>query len=393
MLLLVAREWRRLYPRGNVLRIGDISRPDGGRFPPHKTHRDGLSVDIFTSPKNVCHVAYPDQKQTLELARLFFRFGARQILYNHAYVLRNQRGVRSWPRHHNHFHVVCDPRRVPKEGGPFLVVAADRTVLGPRAVRRGKDGEVAFRLPWSYMAPVAGWQRSYRLVVTLAPEGTPVYDSGEVASGRTFHDVRTRLAGDRPYCWRVTVRSRRGPEQRSAWVGLVVDLDPPVVTGVSPVEGRESGEIPELSWRLSDASGQGSFVVELSAGEKGTSSFWRSERVESSSRRLSPKVRLGPGRTYSWRVRITDLAGNQGVSPWYAFRTPARVGPGTPGVVTSLSLNFRTGPGKRYTRLGALGRGDALRVLGREASGWLKVAVKGERGWQVGYVHARYVKW
>ena len=37
---------RRAYPGGADLMIGDISRPNGGKFPPHRTHQHGLDVDL-----------------------------------------------------------------------------------------------------------------------------------------------------------------------------------------------------------------------------------------------------------------------------------------------------------------------------------------------------------
>ena len=37
---------RRAYPGGADLMIGDISRPKGGHFPPHRTHQHGLDVDL-----------------------------------------------------------------------------------------------------------------------------------------------------------------------------------------------------------------------------------------------------------------------------------------------------------------------------------------------------------
>lgn len=44
-LVAVAERLRAIRP-GTVLTVGDLSRRGGGRFPPHKTHRDGREVDL-----------------------------------------------------------------------------------------------------------------------------------------------------------------------------------------------------------------------------------------------------------------------------------------------------------------------------------------------------------
>jgi hypothetical protein len=42
----IAESWRRIYPTGPRIQIGDISRAGGGHFPPHVSHRIGLDIDI-----------------------------------------------------------------------------------------------------------------------------------------------------------------------------------------------------------------------------------------------------------------------------------------------------------------------------------------------------------
>jgi len=154
-LLLVAKEWRRRHPELPRLRIGDISKFGGGHFPPHKTHQDGLAVDIFTSPKNICHINYPDQTQTLELAELFVSFGAKQILYNHPDVIAKVAVMRKWPKHHNHFHVVVDPRKVPAEGEPIIVPGKASGGGAWVGRRRVQDDGTGLELRWRVLGAKA----------------------------------------------------------------------------------------------------------------------------------------------------------------------------------------------------------------------------------------------
>ena len=144
-LILVAREWKKRHPEGPVLRIGDISKPNGGHFPPHKTHQDGLAVDITTFPNNVCHVSWNKQELTLELAELFVHFGARQILYNHAAVHKKVAVAQPYPKHDDHFHVVINPANVPKDGVPVVVAGKDSragVVIGKERLKSGGRGLV-----------------------------------------------------------------------------------------------------------------------------------------------------------------------------------------------------------------------------------------------------------
>ena len=124
-LTLVAREWLRRHPEGPRLRIGDMSKPDASNFPPHKTHKDGLTADLFTTPQNVCHVNFPDQSLSVELAELLHELGAKQILYNGQKVIDAVPVAQRWPQHDDHFHVVIDPNRVPPDGELVLLPARD----------------------------------------------------------------------------------------------------------------------------------------------------------------------------------------------------------------------------------------------------------------------------
>lgn len=87
--------------------IGDISRRNGGFFPPHASHRNGTDVDVLPVRKTkseagvtIYQSAY-SRARTRTLLRLFRKH------MRIALVLFNDRGVGGvmpWPNHHHHFH-------------------------------------------------------------------------------------------------------------------------------------------------------------------------------------------------------------------------------------------------------------------------------------------------
>lgn len=141
----VLREAIRTYARsqnGPKVRVGDISRPGGGPFPPHLSHRQGRDVDIgyilSGARKNdkYFHAATAvnlDRDRTWglveallateEVAYIFMDYELQKLLYVHAEVQgvssdrlgrlfqypngrRASRGkVRHWKGHRGHFHV------------------------------------------------------------------------------------------------------------------------------------------------------------------------------------------------------------------------------------------------------------------------------------------------
>ena len=152
-LWLVCKEWRRRYPDRPRVRVGDISKPDGSPFPPHNTHMFGLAVDIKTRPMNVVDIGLPNQEQPLELAELFYTFGATSVLYGQPHKFDGLPIVPQAGGHENHFHVNVNPANVPSVGdwvfmprasvgvGGSLRLACE--LLGVGTDSRGEWGVVA----------------------------------------------------------------------------------------------------------------------------------------------------------------------------------------------------------------------------------------------------------
>jgi N-acetylmuramoyl-L-alanine amidase len=126
-------------------------------------------------------------------------------------------------------------------------------------------------------------------------------------------------------------------------------------------------------------------------------------------------VRSGPGLNqpimgYLWRGERVALLGRNSASNWLQIRLPGyskgwvsaqyiqssvpvytlpitEVGIPEPqvytGVVTSYSLNVRTGPGFNYPVVGRLNQGQQINVYGRDVSGaWYKIGLpNGAQGW------------
>ncbi len=96
--------------RGHDVRIGinDISKPHGGYFYPHKSHRYGRDVDIRPSRRDGLEapVGWMDwaysRELTQELVDLLWSTGeVERILFNDPHI----RGVQPWPGHDHHLHV------------------------------------------------------------------------------------------------------------------------------------------------------------------------------------------------------------------------------------------------------------------------------------------------
>ncbi|MDP7033272.1 MAG: SH3 domain-containing protein [Planctomycetota bacterium] len=226
MLTLVAREWKKRHP-DSTLRIGDISKPDGSTFPPHVTHKNGLNIDIFTKPANVCHISYSEQEKTLELARIFFRFGATQILYNHPDVIAADSRVTKWPRHDDHFHVIVDPNRVPKTDDPIVIPTANRAD-GSTLTRLDINRRSQFVLSWNVLLVSKRWQRGYRVLFDdLDPTNGDLYDSGKKSSNRTALRIKVPVEDGQTYRWKVEVFGPRKTSAATQWHQLTVDRSKP----------------------------------------------------------------------------------------------------------------------------------------------------------------------
>ena len=105
-LILLASRWAAIDPR--KFGVGNISLSGGVKFEPHKTHRDGLGVDIRPLRKDGKRmgVSYTssdyDRAATAKLIGLICETGmARKIYFNDASIPH----VRPAKTHDNHFHV------------------------------------------------------------------------------------------------------------------------------------------------------------------------------------------------------------------------------------------------------------------------------------------------
>jgi murein endopeptidase len=106
LLLWVEREWAAVERR--QFGIGNISLADAGRTGEHRSHVDGLQVDVRPLRKDGDHLpvtwhdsAY-DEEATAKLIALFFSHpSVKNILFNDNRIP----GVRPWPKHDDHFHV------------------------------------------------------------------------------------------------------------------------------------------------------------------------------------------------------------------------------------------------------------------------------------------------
>lgn len=106
LLLWVANRWQETESR--KFGVGNISKADGPEFKPHKSHVNGMQVDVRAVRKDGKHtgVAWQnadyDREATAKLITIFKAYhSVEKIFFNDPLIL----GV--WPRflHDNHFHV------------------------------------------------------------------------------------------------------------------------------------------------------------------------------------------------------------------------------------------------------------------------------------------------
>ncbi|MBL4846067.1 MAG: penicillin-insensitive murein endopeptidase [Planctomycetes bacterium] len=406
-LVMVSREWKKRHPNGPILRIGDMSKPDGSNFPPHKTHKDGLTADLFTSPKNACHVRFPDQRLTLELAQLMVDLGARQILYNGDLVTKTIPIAKKWPKHDDHFHVVIDPSRVPSSGALLVLPEPGcRTGDWIGGGRVDEDGK-GLILTWRVLGQAK--LKSVRVQVDDAdPSNGILHDSGKKRLRQPGYKLPLAVKTGQTLRWRVQVEVA-GQEDllESSWQTLQVDLRAPEVAGVSP-----RGKIdlrPGLRWSYDkDGVAQRRYWIELDKDPDHKRVWVKLGPFVGSatSAQLPAKLRLKRGKTYHWRVRVEGGHGNRAESDWIKFKTSsgygkkkAPRGKGTPeatptppkGTVSAAALNLRKGPAVSHPVLTSLKRGTEVSILG-ERGGWLEVEARsGNKTWR-GFVSAKYIR-
>jgi len=425
-LILVAREWRRRHPDGPVLRLGDLSKADGSDHPPHKTHKDGLTADVFTSPKNVCHIDFEDQRLTLELAQLFHDYGARQILYNGDLVTEKVPVAQKYPKHDDHFHVVIDPNRVPPDGELLVLPEPDSregaVIAGPR-VDAEKKG---LTLSWRVLGQAR--LKSWRLVFDdLSDDGPPLHDTGPLKTPRTSYELPLAIEHGARYRWRVeldvAVEKAEKPEKGApepppprpvgfGWQTVTTDLEPPVVEAVGPADEAAAPELPTVTWRYTKTGKpQASFRVELDLDQnhKKISATLGPFPGAGTSYSLA-SVPLKRGKKIHWRVVAADANGNEAATPWRVYKyervligtgaggagaaeTPPEKPAERTGTVTADSLNLRAGPGTDQAVKATLKRGTPVTIKGEPGADWLEVEAPGADGQPVrGFVSKRYVE-
>lgn len=113
---LVGEIWHARYPEGPRLGIGDISRRRGGRFPPHREHRNGLDIDVRPVHRSAEARAWVkldayDAARTAEAIELFRQTCTVEvILFNDRKLAKTYDYVETARGHDNHFHVALDPQ-------------------------------------------------------------------------------------------------------------------------------------------------------------------------------------------------------------------------------------------------------------------------------------------
>lgn len=97
-----------LVRAGIVIGVGDMSFAQGGRMPPHGSHRRGLDVDIRPQrtdeqrfPVNITDPMYSRERTRAVVTELHKDENLDFIFFND----NNIQGVRFWEGHHNHLHV------------------------------------------------------------------------------------------------------------------------------------------------------------------------------------------------------------------------------------------------------------------------------------------------
>jgi murein endopeptidase len=97
--------------------VGDISLKDGGPMEEHRSHQNGLDVDVYyprvdralRAPRSTGQI---DRKLAQDLVDQFVAAGARMIFVGYSSGLHGPAGVViRYPNHENHMHVRFPPPR------------------------------------------------------------------------------------------------------------------------------------------------------------------------------------------------------------------------------------------------------------------------------------------
>jgi Penicillin-insensitive murein endopeptidase len=113
----VIASYRSAHPDAPRVVIGDISFRGGGRMEEHRSHQNGLDVDVYyprldralRAPRTTAQV---DRRLSQALLDRFVAAGAEIVFVGYRVGLRGPRGiVTPYPNHENHMHVRFLPRR------------------------------------------------------------------------------------------------------------------------------------------------------------------------------------------------------------------------------------------------------------------------------------------
>jgi penicillin-insensitive murein endopeptidase len=108
--IAVAAAWEGLHP-GHPFSIGQISKKGGGPFPPHKSHRLGVDIDIRPMRKDghnqavTINDAEYDRALTTELIKLWWKMAPVQVIFFNDPTVIAAGLSHLVEGHHNHFHV------------------------------------------------------------------------------------------------------------------------------------------------------------------------------------------------------------------------------------------------------------------------------------------------
>jgi peptidoglycan hydrolase-like protein with peptidoglycan-binding domain len=135
-LIKIGEEWAKRFPNAPRIGIGDISKRGGGEFPPHKSHRTGVDVDIrpMRSDKVEGRTNWKDSttysreltRQLIQLIRTFYN--VEMIFFNDPVLIMEKLSKR-WPGHDDHLHIRFAPSVVVSPSAPSSPAAGDNSDL------------------------------------------------------------------------------------------------------------------------------------------------------------------------------------------------------------------------------------------------------------------------
>jgi len=136
-LLAIGAAWQIAHPDGPVLNIRDISLQGGGPMSGHKSHRQGIDVDIRPvrnddkqEPLTFRSPAYAQDltQQLVDIIRVNGILRVQFIFFNDPTI----RGVQHWPNHNDHLHI--------RFFSPGAQPPSPSTSNQPPVLRRGSRG-------------------------------------------------------------------------------------------------------------------------------------------------------------------------------------------------------------------------------------------------------------